>query len=418
MLPSVKHQPILSSYIPRTTIRFLFIVVLIAVSPRMAMPGGELDEDQLRQLQALGYVTETEIDRTSKNKVGVTVHDPSRAYQGVNAFCSENSGTFKLMDMHGKVLRRVTVEVPAPRYEGNICKVAEWYDDKSLVMVVEQTELVRVDLDSRVIWRWPGSYHHDVDVSPDGTIYAIRNDLDRSLPALHFGKKITDDVIVQLSPTGESLKEFSLMEMVRLNPELWDRVRRTADSLKPGTRPPGPFDLFHVNTVEVIRERIPFREGLVFEKGDILFCARNFNVIGVIDAKTSRIKWHWGMGQLERPHMPTLLPDGRVMVFDNGVKRHYSRVLIVSPATSKIDWEYKSKPAEAFYSETRGGAEQLPNGNVLITESEKGRIFEITADGQIVWEYWNDDVTAEGNKRATIFRTSRVHGKRVPRPLR
>jgi hypothetical protein len=31
----------------------------------------------------------------------------------------------------------------------------------------------------------------------------------------------------------------------------------------------------------------------------------------------------------------------------------------------------------------------LPNGNTLITESDGGRLFEVTADGQIVWEFVN-----------------------------
>ncbi len=33
--------------------------------------------------------------------------------------------------------------------------------------------------------------------------------------------------------------------------------------------------------------------------------------------------------------------------------------------------------------------QRLPNGNTLITESSGGRIFEVTRDGEIVWEFFN-----------------------------
>ncbi len=371
-------------------------------------PDTRIDEERFRQLRALGYVTEIEIDPASRNKTGVTFHDPGRAYQGINAFCSENSGTFRLMDMEGRVLRSVTVEVAEPRYADNICKLAERYDDESVVMLVERTELVRVGLDSSVVWRWPGNYHHDVEVSSGGTVHAIRSIVDRSVPDLHPRRKIMDDAIVELSPAGETLRVFSLVDMVRFDPGLWLEAREVARTARPGTPGSESIDVFHVNTVELVRERIPIGEGLVFERGDILFCARNLDLIGVIDAKSGRIKWHWGSGELGHPHMPTLLPDGRVMVFDNGPKRGYSRVLSVSPATSQVVWEYKAKPPRAFFSRTRGSAEPLPNGNVLITESDRGHVFEITADGQVVWEYWNDDVLADGKKRATIFRMTRL----------
>ena len=36
-----------------------------------------------------------------------------------------------------------------------------------------------------------------------------------------------------------------------------------------------------------------------------------------------------------------------------------------------------------------GKHEWLPNGNLLVTESEKGRAFEVDQQGNIVWEFVN-----------------------------
>jgi hypothetical protein len=40
-----------------------------------------------------------------------------------------------------------------------------------------------------------------------------------------------------------------------------------------------------------------------------------------------------------------------------------------------------------FYRPFISSAQRLPNGNTLITEGSGGRIFEVTSDHEIVWEY-------------------------------
>ena len=98
------------------------------------------------------------------------------------------------------------------------------------------------------------------------------------------------------------------------------------------------------------------------------------------------------------------------MIFDNGRERPYTRVIELNPVTEKIEWEYKGDPPQSFYSISRGGNQKLLNGNYLITESDKGHVFEVTRDGEIVWEFFNPDVTAIGeeNKRAAIYRMMRI----------
>jgi hypothetical protein len=43
--------------------------------------------------------------------------------------------------------------------------------------------------------------------------------------------------------------------------------------------------------------------------------------------------------------------------------------------------------ANRFYSPFISSAQRLPNGNTLITEGSGGRIIEVTAGHEIVWEY-------------------------------
>lgn len=56
---------------------------------------------------------------------------------------------------------------------------------------------------------------------------------------------------------------------------------------------------------------------------------------------------------------------------------------------SEMTWEYISPDKYTFYSPIMSCAQRLKNGNTLITQGINGRIFEVTPDKKIVWEYWN-----------------------------
>ena len=141
-------------------------------------------------------------------------------------------------------------------------------------------------------------------------------------------------------------------------------------------------------------------------------CWRNLNLVGVIDPATEEFVWTWGFDELEHPHHPSLLPNGNILIFDNGKFRAYSRVVEVNPLTNEIVWEYRAKPPESFFSESRGAAQRLPNGNTLITEITRGRVFDVTPSGETMWEFFEPDVRRgrliSEVERATIYRMMRV----------
>ena len=57
--------------------------------------------------------------------------------------------------------------------------------------------------------------------------------------------------------------------------------------------------------------------------------------------------------------------------------------------SNQIVWMYSSKSNTAFFSHIGSSAQRLPNGNTLICASTEGHIFEVTAAGELVWEYIN-----------------------------
>jgi len=50
-------------------------------------------------------------------------------------------------------------------------------------------------------------------------------------------------------------------------------------------------------------------------------------------------------------------------------------------------WGYTAPDKYSFYSAFMSGAQRLKNGNTLITQGMQGRIFEVTPESEIVWDY-------------------------------
>src|SRR6059036_3002382 len=68
--------------------------------------------------------------------------------------------------------------------------------------------------------------------------------------------------------------------------------------------------------------------------------------------------------------------------------------------------------------------QRLPNGNTLITESSFGRLFEVTREGEIVWEYVSPFFGKplfggrEGSESNQVFRAYRYSDEEIARARR
>jgi outer membrane protein assembly factor BamB len=148
-----------------------------------------------------------------------------------------------------------------------------------------------------------------------------------------------------------------------------------------------------------------------FRSGNLLISLRNVDTLIILDGDTFEPVWSWGAGELELPHDPSWLPDGRLLVFDNGTRRGYSRVLEIDPRRGSSTWQYPKQGEHSLFSEWRGSSQRLAGGNTLICESERGHVLEVTPAGEIVWEFWNPELSDEGRKR--IYRFKRLTPEEV-----
>ena len=98
---------------------------------------------------------------------------------------------------------------------------------------------------------------------------------------------------------------------------------------------------------------------------------------------------------------------GNILVFNNGMNRpagKYSTVDELTPplsgynyslaagqayGPSALAWTYVAPTPTDFYSSNISGAHRLPNGNTIVCSGASGTLFEVTDDGEVVWEYIN-----------------------------
>ena len=137
--------------------------------------------------------------------------------------------------------------------------------------------------------------------------------------------------------------------------------------------------------------------GPIYSPSNILLSLRHLHAVVMIDWDRKRPIWAWGPGQLSGPHDATLLPNGNVLVFDNGLGRKWSRVVEVDPRYGEIVWEYRAPQPRSFFTIHRGACQRVANGHTLITDSGAGRVFEVDRDGAVVWDFRNPNLGSKGH---------------------
>ena len=197
---------------------------------------------------------------------------------------------------------------------------------------------------------------------------------------------LLDEGIEIISPDGESLKRTSILEaFAKSTYSSMIESAVTVGDAKPGDR-------MHNNNVDVLSaaqaSRLPGAKA-----GDVLISLRDVGAIATIEAGAEKITWAM-RGPWLMQHDPDILPNGNVLLFDNRgdwAKDGGSRILEVDPANGAQVWQYpaKDKPVSEgeLWSAIRGEQMLLPNGNILINETQGSRMLEVTRTHEIVWEY-------------------------------
>ncbi len=358
-------------------------------------------DSTIDQLSALGYLDGYE---PAAQHTGVTVWKKDLTAPGVNLVMSGHASEAALMEMDGRIIHRwkyrfadafPDADVPADQFHTQSWRRVRVLDDGGILAIFNGHGMIRLDRNSNLIWALPEHCHHDLDVADDGTIHVLtqRETLD---PSIHASKPILAEFITHVSPDGHVIRHIPLIEAFRGSP--YEPIL---------SKMPPHGDVLHANTLEIIR-KTPTDPSSPFQPGRILTSFRHLDAIALIDLKTEKIVWLL-TGMWRYQHEPSLLENGRILLFDNQGIKDRSRVIELDPLTQTIHWSYAGTKDHPLFSSTSGACHRLPNGNTMIIESNRGRAIEVTPEGAIVWEYVNPERAGKNKElTAVLFDVERI----------
>ena len=249
--------------------------------------------------------------------------------------------------------------------------------------------------------------------------------------------QLEDDRLIEVSWNGDIVWEWVASDHI-------DELGFSADARKAikaasgFNAARGSFDWLHVNSATYVGPNRWFDQGdRRFAPNNVIISSREASLLAIV-GRDGSIVWRLGpdfteskelrairqiIGQHHAHLIPKGLPGaGNLLVFDNGGASGYgfanpiapegrgafarptSRVLEINPVTLELVWSYTNP---RFFSTNISGAQRLPNGNTLVTAGAGGRMFEVTKEGAIVWEYMYP-LFSGANASNAVYRAYRV----------
>ena len=369
---------------------------------------------------------------------GTTRYDPLKAYNSFVLFTGGDN-IARLIDLNGNTVHQwkdaaafSTAIDPAVNSGklGHVFVTLDTAEGRGTDLLPGQNAtrisktIGELDWDGKTVWTFGekapdglARHHHDWARLPNGNTIVLAN-------LLHTVKgfkvpRVLDDVLYEVNPAGEIIWKWVASDHL-------DEFGFTPAQLKL-VRNANQADYLHFNNLKVVGPNHWFDEGdKRFNPDNLLFDSREANFIAIIDRQTGKVVWNLGpnypaaqtntlsrnvprpvdrtSGQHDAHIIPAGLPGaGNLLVFDNEGEAGYplfplpvtggSRVLEIDPVKKEIVWQYTGAdsglPGWSFHSTHISNARRLPNGNTFIDEGQKGRLFQVTRDGEIVWEYVN-----------------------------
>ena len=290
-------------------------------------------------------------------------------------------------------------------------------------------------------------HHHDIDVLPNGNILMVTWERKYSSEWQAAGRTSVNNSLNQMWSTSifeiepnfttgsaEVVWEWHLWDhliqdrgtqytaiygQISEHPELMDiNCGSVGSNGGPGGQANG--DWMHVNAIDYNQEL-----------DQIVISSRHQNEIYIIDHSTTTEEasghtggnygkggdflYRWGNPQnydrgnssnqiLDSQHSvnwiePGFPGEGNLILFNNGHSNNSSAALeFFTPINSNGTYDISSSNAYGpssytwihqggFFSDVQSGAFRQPNGNTLISDANSSYIFEVTYNGQVVWEY-------------------------------
>ncbi len=344
----------------------------------------------LSQLEGLSYLGAVNPSQFS----GVTVYKAEAAYDKPRLLTLGHRAEAQLISPAGDVLHRWSREFrsafPDRADESDEFGAQSWRavllrPDGGLLALYENHGLVWLDIHSNVVATNGMKAHHAIIETGRGTFYGLARERE-VLDWFDPSREVANDYIVELDRSGAELRRVSILEALRRS-SFAPVLRQARESLKPDDP---LMDVLHTNSLQLL-DGAHAADIPGFKAGNVLISMRKISMIASLNVDEGRVEWG-ASGMFSLQHDPVLLPTGTILLFDNfgypePGKPMQSRVIEFDPRNMDVVWQYDD-PEGDMLTLCCGMAQRLPNQNTLITETDNGRAFEVTPDGEIVWEYY------------------------------
>jgi len=407
---------------------------------------------------------------------GTTIYEPARAWNGYTVLSPLQTQAVLVIDMNGNVVKRWeglnnSAGGPARVLPGGILISASGARPPNQ----ESLELVQQDFDGKVIWQF--SHNEQIKTGEGSTIWSARQHHDwqrESLPAGYYSPEsapvvegtstliLTHTNRLQPRVADVMLEDDRLVEVSWKGDVLWEWVasdhidelgfapdaRKAIKAAQSFNKARGSFDWLHINSAHFVGPNRWFDQGdMRFAPNNVIISSREASLLAIV-GRDGKIVWRLGpdfseskelrairqiIGQHHAHIIPKGLPGaGNLLVFDNGGSSGYgfaspiapdgvgafarstSRVVEINPVTLELVWSYTNP---RFFSTNISSAQRLPNGNTLITAGAGGRMFEVTTEGAIVWEYMYP-LFGGANASNAVYRAYRIPYGWIPQITR
>ena len=230
--------------------------------------------------------------------------------------------------------------------------------------------------------------HHDQIILPDDKVLYIANEI-IEIRDLVDGVETTTRVLV------ESLREWD--QTNHTTQEVWHSLDHYSTDTR-GRWRGDPVSWLHANSLQI------------GPRGNYIISLRSLSQVISVSPNGKSIEWKLGGPEstytFDDPsdtfygqHTATELPNGNILIFDNGGGRpeeegsEYSRALELTLNTYDLNavkvWEYRHDPD--LFASSRSSAYRLENGNTLINfetndDDPPRTIVEVAPNGSEVWK--------------------------------
>ncbi|WP_372847378.1 arylsulfotransferase family protein [Pontiella sp.] len=354
-------------------------------------------------------------------KTGLVYAAPSKAFEGYTLLSSAHEQSAFLYDMQGELVHKWQLPFEqiweTPPYAETPAAHAQFYwrsmhlypNGNLLVSCCLADNprgygLVLMDSESNPVWTLDERVAGAFSVDGAGRIHAlvreIRNEPIPDLPQLVC--PFIDDVLVTFSPEREVLSRVSLIDQA-----VKAVGGRNLSFLKP--LPDGALGTSSIHPVSsALAGKFP-----AVNEGDLLVSMSAAGLLAIVSADTGKIEWIFD-GPGEKQSCARASAAGDILLFDGqGLKQRglKSAVVRLDPAKRKVTWLYSGQPGQALNSAYHAVLEELPNANLLVTEAMEGRIFELTPDRKVVWDWRSPFRAGKDDSFVAVVLGAKRYGK-------